>query len=131
MEDDAIANSRKSRPRGARAFAAWWRGLDSISKGVLSLGAFAGVVVGVTRSCDRVVSAAQLESLTEAQAAIDAQQDEDLDLLFQTQVRLVTSVENLQHEVREVRKDLRAIDSGRPLPPLRTPEPASATKGKP
>lgn len=110
----------------------WWSKLDASAKGLLTLAAFAGVVATTTRGCDRLVSSAQLKDAFARQAAIDEEQDDDLDLLFQTQVRLVTSVESLQSEVREVRKDLRAIDAGRPLPPLRALElPAAATPEDP
>ena len=97
----------------------WWSDLDASAKGLLTLAAFAGVVATTVRGCDRIVSNAQLQDAFARQATIDEKQDEDLELLFQTQVRVVTSVESLQNEVREVRKDLRAIDAGRPLPPLR------------
>ena len=110
---------------------AWWTRLDVSAKGALTLAAFAAVVAAVVRASDQVVFAAQLEAEMEKAAAVDQQQDEDIDLLFQTQVRLVTSVENLQHEVREVRKDLRALDAGRPLPPLRAVGPLTAPEEKP
>ena len=105
----------------------WWQRLDASAKGILTLGAFAAIVAASTRSCDRVVSAAQLKDAFARQEGIDEKQDEDLDLLFETQVRLVTSVENLQSEVREVRKDLRSLDAGRPLPPLRAPAEVTPT----
>lgn len=101
----------------------WWARLDVSAKGALTLAAFAAVVAAAVRASDQVVSAAQLDVKLANAAEVDAEQDEDIELLFQTQVRLVTSVENLQYEVREVRKDLRALDAGRPLPPLRPAEP--------
>lgn len=109
----------------------WWSRLDVSAKGALTLAAFAAVVAAAVRGTDQVVWAAQLEAELEKVAALDREQEEDIDLLFQTQVRLVTSVESLQREVREVRKDLRALDAGRPLPPLRTMEPASAPEEGP
>lgn len=114
----------KGRVRG------WWTRLDVSAKGALTLAAFAAVVAAAVRASDQVVFAAQLESEIEKASAVDEKQEQDIDLLFQTQVRLVTSVENLQREVREVRKDLRALDAGRPLPPLRT-EPVEAPEGSP
>ena len=104
----------------------WLSGLDTSAKAVLSMCAFGGVVAASVRACDGIASRAQLEAAVQRQSSVDAEQDEDLELLFQTQVRLVTSVESLQGEVREVRKDLRALDAGRPLPPLR---PAPAPEG--
>lgn len=104
----------------------WWSELDASAKGLLTLGAFAGVVASATKGCDRVASTAQLRDAFARQEIVDARQDEDLELLFQTQVRVVTGLESLKEEVREVRKDLRAIDAGRPLPPLRVTEPAPA-----
>lgn len=106
----------------------WWSRLDVSAKGVLTLAAFAAVVAAAVRASDQVVFAEELDAKLEKAVAIDERQEEDIELLFQTQVRLVTSVENLQHEVREVRKDLRALDAGRPLPPLRPME--SATPGE-
>jgi hypothetical protein len=98
--------------------------LDKTAATLLTLAGLGGIVAVSARSCDRVVYADHLEQRFREQAAIDHTQDEDLDLLFQTQVRLVTSVENLQQEVREVRRDLRALDAGRPLPPLTPTVPA-------
>ena len=102
----------------------WWGNLDGPAKGVLTIAAFAGVVATTVKACDGVVSASQLSEHVVRQGAVDEAQDEDLELLFQTQVRLVTSVDALQREVREVRMDLRVLDAGRPLPPLRMPDAA-------
>ena len=101
----------------------WWSRLDVSAKGAITLAAFAAVVAAAVRASDQVVMAAELDAKLAKAAAVDEKQEDDIELLFQTQVRLVTSVENLQHEVREVRKDLRALDAGRPLPPLRGESP--------
>lgn len=67
----------------------------------------------------RYVSKAAFADELAKREVVEKKQDEDIDLLFQTQVRLVTSVESLQQEVRGGRKDIRALDAGRPLPPLK------------
>ena len=100
----------------------FWQRIDVQVRSVLALAAFAGLVTAGARGCSSIVSAEQLAGVVSRQATIDAEQGADLDLLFQTQVRLVTSVESLQHEVREVRLDLRALDSGRRLTPLPPPD---------
>jgi hypothetical protein len=96
-----------------------WSRVDASLKVVLALVAFGGIVAGAAKAAESYVSRHELMSAVEKQAATDRGQEDDINLLFQTQVRLVTSVEGLQREVHEVRKDLRALDAGRPLPPLR------------
>ena len=95
-----------------------WMAVDAPVKVMLSLAAFGGVVAGGVRACDGISTRGDIAAVITRQAAVDEEQDHDLELLFQTQVRLTTDVQNLKDEVREVRKDLRAMDAGRPLPPL-------------
>lgn len=97
----------------------WWARLDGTVKAGFSLAAFAGLVAGAVRIADGYVAKSALADEFAKRDRIDEEQERDIDLQFETQVRLVTNVENLQREVREVRRDLRALDAGRPLPPLR------------
>lgn len=110
---------KDSAPRVSRGIRSWWSRLDGSVKAAATLLAFAGFVAAAVRTADQYVSANELSGELQKVHVVDEKQEEDIDLLFQTQVRLVTSVESLKEEVHEVRKDLRALDAGRPLPPLR------------
>lgn len=113
------ATTEKTAPEGNDALSGI-RKLDANLKafvgiGVIVIGAFAAGARGCT------VSASQLDEVVKAQHLVDAKQEQDLELLFQTNVRLTTIVEGQSEQIREVRKDLRAMDAGRPLPPLPVP----------
>lgn len=109
-----------------------WDALDVWVKALLSLVAAVGLLVGTVRSCDSIVTAGELEAHAAAEAAVEATRDgkqeaklekldDEVDLLFQTDMKLTTDVDWLKQEVFGVRQDLRRMDRGQPLPPLPPP----------
>lgn len=101
----------------------WFSALNSTAQTFLGLGAFAAFVAAGAKSCTYVASVAQLEEHAAAEESVDREQDEDLDLLFQTTVKLTTDGDWMKREISGVREDLRKMDRGLPLAPLPTPTP--------
>jgi hypothetical protein len=119
-----------------------WDALDVWVKALLTLVAAGTLLVTTVRSCDSIVTAGELEAHATTEAGLQATRDgkqesaldgleEDVDLLFQTQVKLTTDVEWLKQEVSGIRQDLRRMDRGLPLPPLPSPTPTPLDEHRP
>lgn len=104
-----------SSKKSGRSPFAWFNALNTQAQVFLGLVAFASLVAGCALAASSVVTETELAAHASAEAAIDKEQNEDLDLQFETQVKLVGDVEWLKLEVRGMRQDFRDYDRGRPL----------------
>lgn len=106
-----------------------WSSLSDAVKVVLLLGSLVGLIGGAIAAASSLATDGELGTAVRAQDAVDTKQnaafdeiDDDVDLLFQTTVKLTTDVDYLKEQVVGMRQDIRDMDRGRPLAPLR-PEP--------
>lgn len=115
--------------------------LHPLMQSFLALGTLGALLVGGVRGCDAKASRAEVSQAFDAakhalqQHEIGAksqekEQDEDIDLLFQTTVKLTTDVDYLKEEVRGIRLDIRDMDAGRSLKAL-PPSPSPTPRGGP
>lgn len=125
-----LPSSSSPSPRGPLAV---WAALDPAVKLVLQLVALVGAIATAVQLYNQVVTEGELAVVRAADAksedvqsaAIEDVEDE-VDLLFQTNVKLATDNDWIKQELVGVRQDLRRMDRGLPLPALPAPVHTSA-----